>query len=89
MKTKDGFNLRNVCGESILVSEGIENIDFNNIISMNESMAYLWKSVVGKEFTIEDLKELLLKEYDVTEEVALEDATQVANEWIRIGICEE
>ena len=37
MKAKKGFNLRDVCGEKIIVAEGKENIDFSNIISMNES----------------------------------------------------
>ena len=39
MKAKNGFNLRTVCGENILVAEGEENIDFSNIISMNDSSA--------------------------------------------------
>ena len=36
MKTKQGFRLRQVCGENVIVGEGIENIDFSKIISMNE-----------------------------------------------------
>ena len=32
MKAKPGFNLRNVCGEQIIVAEGKENIDFSNIL---------------------------------------------------------
>ena len=32
MKAKKGFNLRNVCGEQLIVAEGKENIDFSNII---------------------------------------------------------
>lgn len=40
MKVKSGFNLRNVCGEEIIVAEGEENIDFSNIVSMNESSIY-------------------------------------------------
>ena len=51
MRTKNGFNLRTVCGENIIVAEGKENIDFSNIISMNESSAYLWKEIAGREFT--------------------------------------
>ena len=43
MKAKPGFNIRKVCGENIIVAEGKENIDFSNIISMNESSAYLWQ----------------------------------------------
>ena len=48
MKTKKGFNLRQVCGENVIVAEGVENIDFSSIISMNESSAYLWNNIKGK-----------------------------------------
>ncbi|MFZ1236990.1 MAG: PqqD family protein [Prevotella sp.] len=88
MKAKPGFNLRNVCGELIIVAEGKENIDFSNIISMNESSAYLWKSIQNKEFSIEDLTNLLLEEYDVDKETALLDSQKIADQWIKAGICE-
>ena len=56
MKVKNGFNLREVCGENIIVAEGDENIDFSNIISMNESSAYLWQEVQKLDnFTIDTL----------------------------------
>ena len=75
MKAKPGFNLRDVCGEQIIVAEGKENIDFSNIISMNESSAYLWREVQQLEsFTAEDLAKLLLDQYEVDEETALHDA---------------
>ena len=53
MRTKKGFKLREVCGEKILLAEGVENIDFSDIISMNASSAYLWEQVDGKDFTVE------------------------------------
>ena len=62
MKTKKGFNLRQVCGENVIVAEGAENIDFSSIISMNESSAYLWNSIQGKEFDKNNLVELLTQE---------------------------
>ena len=43
MKVKSGFNLRNVCGEDLIVAEGEENIDFSDVISMNKSSVILWK----------------------------------------------
>ena len=49
MKAKQGFKLRNICGEYIIVAEGESNIDFSNIISMNETSAYLWENIQGKE----------------------------------------
>lgn len=89
MKVKKGFKLRNVCGENIIVSEGMENIDFTNIISMNDSSAYLWKNIQDKDFTAEDLQKLLLEEYDVDEATALNDSKEVMQQWIKAGIAEE
>lgn len=88
MKTKKGFVLRNVCGEDIIVAEGKENIDFTKIISMNESSAYLWKNVEGKEFDTEALKNLLLDEYEVDENTAKTDAETIARQWLGAGIVE-
>lgn len=89
MKAKKGFNLRTICGENIIVAEGKENIDFSNIISMNESSAYLWNNIQQKDFTAEDLAALLVKEYEVDEETALEDARTLAQQWLKAGIIEE
>ena len=89
MKAKPGFNIREVCGEQIIVAEGIENLDFTNIISMNESSAYLWKEIQQREsFTPEDLAQLLLDQYEVDENTALTDAKALAEQWIQAGIAE-
>lgn len=89
MKTKTGFRLRNVCGENVIVAEGIENIDFSKIISMNESAAYLWQKVEGKSFTIDDLTRLLCEAYEVDEETANADSQTVFQQWLEAGIAEE
>jgi hypothetical protein len=89
MKTKTGFRLRNVCGENVIVAEGIENIDFSKIISMNESAAYLWQKVEGKPFTINDLTRLLCEAYEVDEETAKADSQTVLQQWLEAGIAEE
>ena len=88
MKAKPGFNLREVGGENIIVAEGEENIDFSNIISMNESSAYLWQNIQGKEFTHEDLVGLLTQEYEVDEATALKDVKALTELWLQAGIIE-
>ena len=88
MKQKKGFKLRNVCGEHVVVAEGIENIDFSKIISMNESAAYLWKKIQGTEFDIDILAKLLLEEYDVDEATARNDAQALIAKWQEAGIIE-
>lgn len=86
MRIKKDFNLREVCGEYIIVAEGKENIDFCNIISMNESSAYLWKEIQDKDFDAEYLAELLTNQYDVDKETALKDAKNLVKQWIDAGI---
>ena len=67
----------------------MENIDFSKVISLNESAAWLWREVEGKEFTPATLAALLMEQYDVDEAVALADATAIANQWIGVGIVAE
>ena len=88
MKAKNGFNLRTVCGENILVAEGEENIDFSNIICMNESSAYLWNSIQGKDFEVKDLVDLLIEMYEVDEETATRDARLLVDQWKQAEIIE-
>ncbi len=89
MRTKKGFHLRSICGEQIIVAEGKENIDFSKIISMNESAAYLWQQVQGREFGDDDLTDMLLKEYDVDEATARKDVLDIRKQWLEAGIIEE
>ena len=95
MRAKKGFNLREVCGEQIIVAEGRENLDFTNIISMNESSAFLWNSVQDKVFTIDDLADLLVDNYVIDENTPLDrerakkDAQAMLDKWMEAGIVEE
>ena len=87
MKTKVGFNLRQVCGENIIVAEGEENIDFSNIISMNESSAFLWREAQKLDnFTVADLVKILTDEYEVDEATATSDILKLTAQWGIAGI---
>ncbi len=89
MKAKEGFNLRTVCGEQIIVAEGKENIDFSNIISMNETSAYLWETIKGKEFSQEELVDLLLEQYEVDKDIASKDVEALVKQWKDAGIIDD
>ena len=86
MKAKQGFKLRNICGEYIIVAEGESNIDFSNIIIMNETSAYPWENIQGKEFTCDDLVKLLTEEYEVDENTARKDVDVLVGTWKDAGI---
>ena len=68
MKLKDGFILRSVAGETVVLpAAGVT--DFDMMITLNDTGKFLWERLaVGAEET--DLVKALLAEYEVTEEVA-------------------
>ncbi len=87
MKLAKGFQLRKVGGESVVVPEGVEVIDFNKLICLNSSAAYLWNEL-GKlpSFEIEDVVRLLVQNYEVETSTAQRDAEELLREWIKNGI---
>ena len=90
MKVKEGFEMQNVCGEHIIIPAGVENVDFSKIISLNPTAAYLWENIAKRDsFTAEDMAELLLEEYEVEREIALEDSNLIAETWKEMGLVEE
>lgn len=88
MKIKNGFVLREMCGENIVAAEGIEHINFNKLISLNSTAAFLWNAVAGKEFTPESMAQLLVDEYEIDMELALKDSKALCQSWIEAGIAE-
>lgn len=78
----------NVCGEHVIVAYGVQNIDFSQMISLNESAAFLWEAVQGQEFTAQTLADKLCEEYEVDADTALADAEMVIEEWRKVGLAE-
>ena len=89
MKTKKGYSLRQLGTEYILVAEGLEVMDANQMISMNETAAFLWEAVEGKEFDAEALAKLLVDEYGISLEMAEKDVTPLLETWTKAGIIED
>ena len=69
MKTKQGFMLRNIAGKDIVVAVGEAAMDFNGMITLNETGAFLWK-LLEKGAQYDELVSALLAEYDVDEATA-------------------
>jgi hypothetical protein len=88
MRIKKGFVLREMCGENIVAGEGLEHINFNKLISLNSTAAFLWKELLGQEFDIETMAKLLIDRYDIDKELAVNDSTNLAQAWINAGLVE-
>lgn len=86
MKLKKGLELRDVCGEKVVIAQGLENLDFSKMINLNESAAYLWAAVYGRAFEENELTDLLCKEYDVTRAQAEADVRKLVSAWEAEGL---
>lgn len=86
MKIVDGFRLRDVMGQATVIGEGVNQVNFNKLITLNASAAFLWRQVEGKEFDVETLKDLLVSEYGIDAQLAENDAEAIAKKWVEAGI---
>ena len=87
MKIKQGFMLREVAGNFVVVAVGEASKKFNGVINLNESGAFLWKQLTS-ETTMDKLLEALLNEYKVSEEVAKNDIEKFVNKLKEADILE-
>jgi hypothetical protein len=69
MKIKEGFILREIAGSWIVVPIGERVVEFNGLMTLSETGAFLWKELEGGS-NIYKLISLILAEYDVDENTA-------------------
>ena len=88
MKTVEGYVLKSLGSQNLLVGVGA-NVAHSGILhKLNESAAYLWKSVEGKDFTEKMLVDLLLDEYEVSREEATEAVKDLVKDWLEQKVVE-
>lgn len=88
MKTIDGFKLRKLGNEYILVGESMALINFNKMITLNETAAFLWEQAEKGEFDAGSLCKALCAEYEVSPEQAMTDVTATIDSWKEAGVIE-
>jgi hypothetical protein len=89
MKIKNGFVLRQVCGENVIVGEGLGAINFGKMLALNETAAWLWQQAVAMgDFTVDALAQKLCDEYEVSLDEAKSDITAILTEWQQVGVIE-
>lgn len=79
MKIREGFMLRQVADNYVIVPVGKATYEFNGMIKINETGAFIWECL-KEDLSLEVLVDLLVKEYDVTREVATNDLSFFINE---------
>ncbi|MBR4771965.1 MAG: PqqD family protein [Bacteroidales bacterium] len=89
MKIKKGFVLREVCGQNVIVGEGLDAINFGRMLSLNKTAAWIWKEAMRQgEFSAQSLAVALCEEYDVTPDRALADTEATLKQWLELNVIE-
>ena len=88
MKAKNGFVLRKVVDEQILMPVGDNIGQFNGTVLMNDVSAFVWEKL-QKPVTKEELLQAVLSEFEVDEETASRDLDELLEKFTGLGIIEE
>lgn len=75
MKIKEGFKLRTVCGNSIVVAVGKASLHFNGLITLNSTGEFIW-SRLEQGSDEQKLARELAEEYSIPAEQALADVRE-------------
>lgn len=81
--------LREVCGETVIIGEGLGAVDFGKLLVLNETAAWLWNEArqMG-DFTAEALAQRLCAVYDVDHDEALADVAAIVDKWHQSKVIE-
>ena len=88
MNIKKGFELRDVCGEKVIIASGLENLDFTKLISVNETGADIWNLLLEGATNEEDLIAKFLDLYEGGEEQMRREVSAFLKELAEIGVLE-
>lgn len=72
MKIKEGFLLRNVAGNNVVVPVGQATLDFNGMMSLNDTGAFIFGKMIDG-ISREELIQAVMDEYDIDEQLATTD----------------
>lgn len=87
MKIKDGFILREIAGNFVIVAVGDRVKTFNKVVNLNETGAFIWKKLengLNQEQIVKDM----LNEYNVSEQLAKKDVENFISKIKEAGLTE-
>ncbi|MBQ9358196.1 MAG: PqqD family protein [Abditibacteriota bacterium] len=87
MKIKDGYVLKTVAGEDLIINSGPDAADFRRMIRLNKTAAFMWRRLAeGK--TPEETARAVAEEYSIDPDKARRDVEGFAEKLIKGGLAE-
>lgn len=89
MRIKQGYKIRNIAGENVIVAIGKLNVNLTKVISLNPTSVWLWEQLGNEEFDAAKVSELLVSNYDVDHDTASADAEAWISSLRKAGLLDE
>ena len=86
MRIKNGFVIEKVGASYLAVATGERASEFNALIRLNGTGAFLWNLLSEQDRTDEELLSLMLEEYEVDREIAKKDIEMFKNQLLKGGL---
>lgn len=87
-KIKDGFVLREVAGQAVVIAVGEASKSFHGMINLNETSRVIWQAV-EQGLDVDAIAQKLVQDYEVDMELAHRDAVSMLEQMESAGILEK
>ena len=87
MKIKDGYVIRQVMGNYVVIATGEASLNFHGMVKLNETAANIW-SYISEGKSEDEIVSLMLAEYDVEEHKLRSDVQKTINTLVEQGFVE-
>ncbi len=88
LKIKDGFTLRHIVGEYMIMPTGDNVAEFDGSVALNDVSAFIYEKLQNP-VSESELLMLILDEYDVERDVAQKDLKDVLDSFRKLGLLDE
>lgn len=88
MKVREGYVLRSVLDEKIVLPKGEEMVDFSGAIVLSDSVAFIWEHL-QQDVEKEELLDFVTAEFDVERKTAEQDLDALLKRLDEYGVLEK
>ena len=75
MKKNPDYELREFCGQKIILATGMKSVDLNTMLVLNDTAAYMWEAMGNGDIDTADVVAKVVAEYDIAPEHAASSLT--------------
>ena len=87
MKIKEGFVLREVAGQAVVIAVGKASESFHGMINLNSTGKVIWTGIQDGQ-TEEEIVKNITDQYEVESERAEKDVKQMIQKMYEVGVIE-